>query len=182
MRPIKKPSTKPPRGPITWYCILMIRKSDPHLVMLCGIPTSGKSSYYLDSIECFDDYIVLSTDIYIDNYAAELGKTYDEVFPEAITKATANLEQEMRRAFRSERNVLWDQTNLTLKARKWKLSKVPSFYYTEAIWFDISLEDAMIRNQERPGKIIPPNVLKSMHESFVRPTIEEGFNFVRRGY
>jgi len=67
---------------------------------------------------------------------------------------------------------------LTSKTRKKKLSKVPSLYRRSAVYFTITLEEALKRNKYREGKFIPESVLKSMHEQFLIPTFEEGFDYV----
>ena len=153
------------------------------LIMLCGIPTSGKTSYlanYVIEEVCFD-YAVLSTDSYIDNRARDNNLTYDEAFNTFIKDAQRRLTFDLERAIRGNQSIIWDQTNLTPKARKGKLALVPAHYKKVAVWFDLSLEDALIRNQNRPGKIIPPPVLKSMFRSFTPPTLSEGFDQIIKG-
>ncbi len=160
--------------------------NDPQLnqlIMLCGIPTSGKTSYlanYVIEEVCFD-YMVLSTDSYIDNRARDNNLTYDEAFNTFIKDAQRWLDWDREVAIRGNRSIIWDQTNLTPKARKSKLALIPAHYKKVAVWFDLSLEDAMVRNQNRPGKIIPPPVLKSMFRSFTPPTLSEGFDEIIKG-
>jgi predicted kinase len=160
--------------------------NDPQLnelIMLCGIPTSGKTSYlanYVIEEVCFD-YVVLSTDSYIDNRARDNDLTYDEAFNTFIKDAQRRLTFDLERAIRGNQSIIWDQTNLTPKSRKGKLAFIPAHYKKVAVWFDLSLEDALIRNQNRPGKIIPPPVLKSMFRSFAPPTLSEGFDEIIQG-
>ena len=56
------------------------------LLMLCGIPTSGKSTYVqkLKTLDDWKDAVVLSTDNYIEEYAKGVGQTYNEVFDDVI--------------------------------------------------------------------------------------------------
>jgi predicted kinase len=160
--------------------------NDPQLnqlIMLCGIPTSGKTTYLADQMietGCFN-YAVLSTDSYIDNRARDNDLTYDEAFNTFIKDAQRRLTFDLERAIRDNQSIVWDQTNLTPKARKGKLALIPAHYKKVAIWFDLSLEDALIRNQNRPGKIIPPPVLKSMFRSFTPPALSEGFDEIIKG-
>lgn len=155
----------------------------PELIMLCGIPTSGKSTYVnkLKTLDYWKDAVVLSTDNYIEKQAQRLGLTYNQVFDDVIKDATRELELEFNMAKDKGKNIIWDQTNLTPKTRKKKLSKLPSYYRRDAVYFTVSLEDALERNKHREGKFIPESVLKSMHEQFVIPTIEEGFDYVECG-
>lgn len=154
--------------------------NNPQLIMLCGIPTSGKSTYSEHYAEhC--NYQVLSTDSLIESHARDNGTTYDEAFNLYIKNAQRLLTWNLGAAIRENQNIIWDQTNLTPKARKGKLALIPAHYKKVAVWFNVSLEDAMIRNQTRPGKIIPPPVLKSMFRSFVPPTLSEGFDEIIQG-
>lgn len=56
----------------------------------------------------------------------------------------------------------------------------PHEFYSQneriAVWFDISLEESLRRNNTRSGKFIPVDIIKRMHETFVRPTKAEGFD------
>lgn len=152
------------------------------MIMLCGIPTSGKSTYVnkLKTLNYWKDAVVLSTDNYIEKVAQEHNTTYNEIFEDCISEATRQLELEFNMAKDKGKKIIWDQTNLSVKARKKKLSKLPSHYYRGVVYFTVSLEEALERNKHRKGKFIPKSVLKSMHEQFVIPTIEEGFDYVEK--
>ena len=160
-----------------------MNNTSPQLVMLCGIPTSGKTTYltkHLLETECFD-YIVLSTDSYIERHAVEANTTYNEVFDALIGPAHKRMNFALEHAVSENRNIVWDQTNLTPKARKGKLALIPAHYRKVAVWFDLLLEDALIRNQNRPGKVIPGSVLKRMFYTFTPPTLNEGFDQIIKG-
>lgn len=152
------------------------------LVMLCGIPTSGKSTYVekLKKLDYWKDAVVLSTDNYIEKCAKSVGQTYNEVFDDVIPDATRELELEFNMAKDKGRNIIWDQTNLSIKTRKKKLSKLPSHYHRGVIYFTVSLEDALERNKHREGKFIPESILKRMWHQFETPTLEEGFDYVEK--
>tara|TARA_R110000868_G_scaffold36249_1_gene128792 strand:- start:741 stop:1223 length:483 start_codon:yes stop_codon:yes gene_type:complete len=155
----------------------------PELVMLCGIPCSGKSTYMdkLRAYEYWENSVVLSTDNYIEEQAKRLGMTYNEVFQDCIDEATRQLEMSFVRAKEEGKRIIWDQTNLSIKTRKKKLIKVPSIYKRTAVWFRVDLEEAFKRNETREGKFIPESILKRMYHQFEVPTLEEGFDFVSCG-
>ena len=155
----------------------------PELVMLCGIPCSGKSTYVnkLLTYEYWKDAIILSTDNYIEEQAKRLGMTYNEVFQDCIDEATRQLEMSFVRAKEEGKRIIWDQTNLSIKTRKKKLIKVPSIYKRTVVWFRVDLEEALKRNGTREGKFIPESILKRMYHQFEIPTLEEGFDFVSCG-
>lgn len=151
-------------------------------VMLCGIPTSGKSTYVekLKRIDYWKDAVVLSTDAYIEKQAQRLGLTYNQIFDDVIDCANRELELEFNMAKEKDKSIIWDQTNLSVKTRKKKLSKLPSYYYRGVIYFKISLEEALKRNESREGKYIPKSVLHRMWHQFEIPTLEEDFDYVEK--
>ena len=154
----------------------------PECVFLCGIPCSGKSTYVekLKKIPYWENAVVLSTDNYIEKVAQEHNTTYNEIFEDCISEATRQLELAFIEAKDRGENLIWDQTNLTVKTRKKKLSKLPSFYARGVIYFEISLEEALERNKNREGKFIPESILKRMYHQLEVPTLEEDFDYVEK--
>jgi predicted kinase len=154
----------------------------PECVMLVGIPCSGKSTYAekLKTIPYWSNAVVLSTDAYIEKVAQEHNTTYREIFEDCIDEATRQLELAFIEAKDKGRNLIWDQTNLSRKARKKKLSKLPSLYARGVIYFDVTLEEALRRNENREGKYIPKSVLKRMYHQLEVPTLEEGWDYVEK--
>lgn len=154
----------------------------PELVMLVGIPCSGKSTYVnkLRDYEYWKDAVVLSTDNYIEEQAKRLGMTYNEVFQDCIDEATRQLEIAFIEAKDKGKDIIFDQTNLSRKTRKKKLSKLPSFYRRGVVYFEVSLEEALKRNENREGKYIPKSVLKRMYHQFEIPTRNEDFDYVEK--
>ena len=150
--------------------------------MMSGIPTSGKSTYVQNGIDYSEfsneGYTYLSTDNYIQKKAEKEGKTYDEIFVYTIKEATEEMYKLLDFAIQSKMNIVWDQTNLTPKSRRKKLNKIPEDYEKVAVYRKIPLETAMIRNQERPGRTIPPTVLRDMYKVFQPPSLDEGFDKV----
>ena len=154
----------------------------PELVMLCGIPTSGKSTYVkkLKKLDYWKDAVVLSTDNYIEEYAKRVGQTYNEVFDDVIPDATRELELQLNMAKDKAKDIIWDQTNLSVKTRRNKLSKLPSYYKRGVVYFEVSLEEALERNKHRKGKFIPESILKRMWHQFEIPTRNEDFDYVEK--
>jgi predicted kinase len=154
----------------------------PELVMLVGIPCSGKSTYVnkLKKIPYWENAVVLSTDAYIEKVAQEHNTTYSEIFEDCIDEATRQLELAFIMAKDKGKNIIYDQTNLSRKTRKKKLAKLPSLYARGVVYFEISLEEALRRNENREGKYIPKSVLKRMWHQLEVPTLEEGFDYVEK--
>jgi len=154
----------------------------PECVFLCGIPCSGKSTFVnkLKKLSYWENAVVLSTDNYIEKVAQEHNTTYREIFDECIDEATRQLELALIEAKDRGENIIYDQTNLTVKTRKKKLSKLPSIYVRGVIYFDVTLEEALRRNENREGKYIPKSVLKRMYHQLEVPTLEEGWDYVEK--
>ena len=150
--------------------------------MLCGLPTSGKSTYVetLKKMKYWENAIVLSTDNYIETQAQRMGTTYNEIFQDCIDNATRQLEIDFIEAKDKGKDIIWDQTNLSIKSRRKKLSKLPSYYRRGVVHFEISLEEALKRNKHREGKFIPESILKRMYHQFEVPTITEGFDYYEK--
>ena len=154
----------------------------PELVMLCGIPTSGKSTYVekLKKMKYWENAVVLSTDDYIEKQAQRCGLTYNQIFDDVIKDATRELELEFNMAKDKGKDIIWDQTNLSVKSRRKKLLKLPSFYRRSVVYFEVSLEEALKRNKTREGKFIPESILKRMWHQFEIPTRNEDFDYVEK--
>jgi len=151
------------------------------LIMMCGIPCAGKSSYIrrgTENTDVFDEYVILSTDDYIEEYAKANGKTYNEVFDDVIGEATTRMYQDLELAIQRGKSIIWDQTNVSKKSRMKKLKKIPDTYTKTAVVLPISLEEAIIRNSQRANKFIPRSVITRMYHQFEMPTEDEGFDAI----
>ncbi len=152
------------------------------LIMLCGVPTSGKSTFvnwYLnaDNQRIFDT-ILVSSDYFIEQEAKKRNLSYNEVFGEAIKNAVHMSNRAVDFAIENRRDILWDQTNLSEKDRNRKMARIPSDYKKIAVYFEIDKEEFEKRNTQREGKIIPSSVIASMMQNYQRPSVEEGFDVV----
>ena len=111
-------------------------------VMLCGVPTSGKSTCVdkLLAMDYWKNSVVLSTDYFIEFCAKKQDKTYNEVFDEYIKEATQMMEMNIKYAIENGKDIIWDQTNLTAGSRRKKLRRLPPEYHRGVIYFEVSLE------------------------------------------
>jgi predicted kinase len=151
------------------------------LIMMCGIPCSGKSTYIRNGVEgssVLSEYVILSTDSYIEEYARTNNKTYNEVFDDVIDEATKRMYQDLDLAIQRGKSIIWDQTNVSRKSRIKKLKKIPEEYTKTAVVLPITLEEALIRNSQRANKFIPRSVLHRMYHQFEIPTEDEGFDVI----
>jgi len=152
----------------------------PIAYLLVGLPGSGKSTWaepYLAR-----QFELVSSDAYIENMAKMAGKTYGDIFQHTITEATKWMNKCFESAAQNYRNLIWDQTNLTMKSRRPKLNKLlEAGYDVVAVTFEIPAYELEARRKKRAGetgKDIPPSVLESMGKTYQRPTRLEGFSRV----
>lgn len=141
----------------------------PQLIILCGLPCSGKSTFLKSSD--YDEYTHLSTDAYIEQVAKLQNKTYNDVWKDTIKEAAKVFYGMMCIAATTNKNVIIDQTNLTVQTRKLKIDLFKNHEPT-IVFFNTPLELIKERNC-RPGKHIPEYVISSMAKSLQIPTEEE---------
>lgn len=149
----------------------------PKLLMLVGIPAAGKSTFIANSNIDWNRTVIASTDNYIERMAKEKNKTYSDVFQQEIKPATEHLNKTVADAIKNGYDIIWDQTNPSVKARKQKLNMIPDNYEKIAVFFPTPEEKELFKRlSSRPGKNIPREVINSMIASLTIPTKEEGFD------
>lgn len=153
--------------------------STPEVIFLVGIPTSGKSTFSGGSK--YKDYVRVSSDDILQEIAKERKQSYNTIFKGNIRFAQIAMMKVLRKAVEENKSIIWDQTNLTKKQRREKLKHIPPHYKRTAVYFIVDLKTALKRNTERPGKVIPPEVLERMIKEYELPTLEEGFDEVVEG-
>ncbi|MEK6886648.1 MAG: ATP-binding protein [Nanoarchaeota archaeon] len=148
-------------------------------IMLIGLPGSGKSTY-VGKYPKHDNTVVLSTDGYIEEKAKELGKTYNEIFRDYIDESTKIFNENIKFAVVERKHIIIDQTNLSEKSRRRKLSQIPKHYAKFAIFWEPDIDRVWKVNQERHsfGRSLSDPTLQQMIDNFVFPTEEEGFDIV----
>lgn len=152
---------------------------------LIGLPGAGKSTYVKSFLEVYPFYypdtklpVVLSTDDYIDTKAQLIGKTYSECFRDFYADAERYMYDQLQEAMIDGRSIVWDQTNLTVNARRKKIALLKDYNIVAVYIREPLMLEWMHRLNSRPGKIIPMNVLMGMQKSLEVPTKEEGFDTI----
>lgn len=164
--------------------------SKPICTVMVGLPGLGKSTLVDSQRKIYDciemDLFVYSTDGILERIAKFLGKTYDDVFEKHIKSATTEADIDLAYAIKKRQDIVWDQTNLGVGKRRKIINRMNQAGYQvrcECIVppesdYDGDKEDWVQRLANRPGKTIPQNVLTNMIESFIMPTIKEGFDMI----
>lgn len=127
------------------------------LVVLVGLPGSGKSTYYFS------------------NYAA----THEHVSKDLMkTKSGARQRGLIEKTLRAGRSVVVDNTNATpeIRAELVQIGKALGARLV-AVHFDTPVPDCVARNRGREGKGRVPDVaIYAMKWKLKPPTTEEGFD------
>lgn len=148
-----------------------------NLYMMCGVPGSGKSTYVATN---FPDATVISRDAIRfallkdgDDYFA-YEDTVLQIFYAEIQNAIDN---------DKENDIIIDATHLTPKARAACLKELKNLDKVNlvALSIEVPMAVALYRNNKRTGRArVPDTVIRNMYRSYRIPTVEEGFNEVRR--
>jgi len=151
------------------------------LTVLVGLPGSGKSTSIPEDFSGF----IYSTDNFIEDVARRMGTSYNEEFARTIKAATAACNSLLGFAIQKGEDVIIDQTNMSSKKRLGILSRFPKTYRKVCVC-RVPPRDALEwteldqRILSREGKMIPHHIIESMADSYVEPTLDEGFDEVHR--
>lgn len=144
---------------------------------LIGVPGAGKSTW-IKNQDWAKDCVVVSTDEFVEDYAKEVGSTYNEVFEDYMPTAVKLMTEKVERAREAGKDIIWDQTSMSIKSRKRKFQMLRDYEHIAVLFKTPEPVELERRLNSRPGKNIPDHVMKSMIKSFDIPTVEEGFKEV----
>ena len=157
--------------------------AQPTIYVLIGLPGSGKSTW-TNRLRATTDFVYLSTDKHLEDYARQAGVSYSEAFEQHIGQATEKMKAEARQAFADGVNIVWDQTNLSAKKRASILGQIPKSknYRKVAVVFkvdDNELTKRLDNRYKETGKFIPQSLIDNMRKTFQDPSKQEGFDEIR---
>jgi predicted kinase len=141
---------------------------------MVGVPGSGKSTWIANQ-DWAKDVPIVSTDNFVEAYAKEQGKTYNEVFDEYMPTAGDLMSMAVVHAREHGHDIIWDQTNTSVKSRARKFRMLRDYEHIAIVFKTPSDDELTKRLASRPGKNIPDRVMRSMIEGFEVPSEEEGF-------
>jgi predicted kinase len=146
----------------------------PKCYQLIGVPGAGKSTW-IKNQDWALGLTVVSTDLWVEDYAKAQGKTYSEVFTDYMPTAVNLMAEQVVFAREHDHTVIWDQTSTTVKSRARKFNMLPDYEHIAVVFRTPEHKELMRRLLSRPGKDIPDHVIASMIASWEEPTNEEGF-------
>ena len=141
------------------------------LIMLIGIPGSGKTTYSKDLSKEYNAKVI-SSDKVRQTY---IGIEESEVFPIVYRLCIEELKNDC--------NVILDATHITPKVRKRTFDALDQFgvvYDKIAVYVDTPVEVCLkrveIRNQDPNELFLPLEVIESYGKNIIAPSKEEGFS------
>lgn len=145
------------------------------VIVLVGTPLSGKSTFIREN---YPDALVICRDqLVLDVFGSD---DYNKAFKEVDHKVVDKLLDLKLKEANSHELVIIDMTNLVPRRRRSTLNYFSKDFIKEAIVFPFLSDDEYLkRNNKRnelENKSIPMGVIKSMIESYVAPTLDEGFD------
>ena len=146
----------------------------PKCYQLIGVPGAGKSTW-IKNQDWAKDLPVVSTDNFVEAYAKEQGKTYNEVFKEYMPVAVKLMANQAKICEANGLDVIWDQTSTTYISRKRKFNTLPKYEHIAVVFRTPDADELAKRLASRPGKNIPKHVMDQMINGFEMPTEDEGF-------
>jgi predicted kinase len=146
----------------------------PKCYQLIGVPGAGKSTW-IKNQDWAVDMPIVSTDNFVEAYALEQGKTYNEVFKDYMPIAVRLMANQALVCQANGLDIIWDQTSTTVNSRKKKFNTLPDYEHIAVVFHTPDRDELDVRLSGRAGKHIPKKVVDSMIDGWEEPTLDEGF-------
>ncbi len=152
------------------------------LVVLVGIPGSGKTTWAKAYWARHPDYCLVSTDqIRADLYGDEaIQGDWSQVWQQVLTQWQRGIEQIQGGQLTG---VLYDATNTRRRNRRQVITtaRALGFNCITLVWFDVPLTVGLIRNRLR-SRQVPPAIIVKMHRQLcgASPSLSEDVDQIQR--
>jgi predicted kinase len=143
--------------------------SQPKLILLCGLPASGKSTF-TKVLSTYEDAIVLSSDdlrleLFNDiNHQDDNGKVFEELYK----RANQNI--------KNGKSVIIDATNTSSKRRMSTINQFSNCIKV-AYYFNTPFEECVERDSQR-DRTVGKRVIDRMYRQMQIPTYVEGWDVI----
>jgi putative nucleotidyltransferase with HDIG domain len=144
------------------------RETTKEVVILCGLPASGKTSWKYENID--GGFYNVSRDKIIEDIG--VGENYNEKWNNINQKQVDKQLQANFITAKAHDKVYVDMTHMSKKSRRRSLSHFGPEYKKKCVVFLPDLQEIKLRNEKRCGKIIDESVYDKMMRSFYPPTYE----------
>lgn len=149
-----------------------------NLIMMIGLPASGKSTFRNYICDKYDSTVVISSDDCIEKEGNKKSLTYNQVFHDKDVQSYCKryTEEIFINAIENNKDILIDRTNLTIKSRRKIISRLPSDYKIHYVWFNLPrcfINHNMFERYMNTEKIISKNIVDDMENWFQEPLEHE---------
>ncbi|AXH72845.1 MAG: AAA domain protein [Caudoviricetes sp.] len=149
-----------------------------NIIVMIGLPASGKSTFRNYICSNYTDMVVISNDDCLEYHAKLQGVSYNAIFHDNDVQDTCKnyLKDLFSTSLEERKNILIDKTNLTLKSRNRILSILPKEYKVHYVWFDIPryvIDFNIFERYINTGKNIPKKVIDDMEKFYQEPVETE---------
>ena len=153
----------------------METSTKPVLVMMVGLPASGKSTIAYN-LAMENDYIVFSSDALREELYGDINdQTHNhELFVE--------LHKRIKTALKEGNNVIYDACNLSSKRRVAFLQELKHIHCRKECIIAATPYEQCLRNNESRDRHVPDYVIERMYKSFDTPYYYEGFDRISIEY
>ena len=144
----------------------------PQLIVMCGLPGAGKSTYAKQYVEEHPQTKIMSSDgIRKELYGDEsIQGNPAEVFALMQKRTVEHLNQGI--------DVIYDATGMARSNRGEILSCTPKFVYKKCVIVWASIEECIERDQRR-SRHVGPEIIDMMVRRFEAPFYDEGFDEIQ---
>ena len=142
--------------------------------VLIGVPGSGKSTW-VNNQTLVEEYTYVSTDFWVEQFAKAANTSYTEIFEKVMPDAIEQMLEQVRLSRNYNSNIVWDQTSTTIASRKKKFKMLPDYEHVAVVFPTPDRAELDRRLANRPGKVVPVEVVDSMIAGFQMPTLAEGY-------
>jgi predicted kinase len=142
--------------------------------VLIGVPGSGKSTW-VNNQTLVEEYTYVSTDFWVEQFAKAANTSYTEIFEKVMPDAIEQMLEQVRLSRKYNANIIWDQTSTTIASRKKKFKMLPDYEHVAVVFPTPDRAELDRRLANRPGKVVPVEVVDSMIAGFQMPTLAEGY-------
>lgn len=158
---------------------LLLNKKTPVVVLLVGLPLSGKDTF-LKKIKVDKNKVISRDEIIL---SINEGMTYNDAYYNTSSKVIDKIfYQKIREAAEVKSNVFINITHLTIKKRAKTIRIFKNSHLIIGIVFPkLTLDDFILRNKKRnleEQKFISEKVFNNLQEIYEHPVKEEGFDFL----
>lgn len=144
-------------------------KKNFKILIMCGLPASGKSTWAKNFIGKNDKYVIVSRDSF-----RLMLKNQDFCEPNIEALITKLVNTSIEHALAAKQNVIYDATNLKLRSINEIINEFGDVADIEYMFFDVPLKTCLERDALRP-KPVGVEVIKRMNKDFL--TLRDSFGF-----